>query len=275
MALDGAILTHRIDTGRLTLNLREIGSGPLAIFLHGITSNAAIWDAILLNLKSSFRSIAVDQRGHGLSDKPASGYRAEDYAKDIVSLIEKLDAGPAILVGNSLGARNAVATSVLRPDLVKSVVAIDFTPFIEAEVMDALEARVKTGDRTFKDRAEIEDYLTNRYPLMPLDAIRRRADSAYMAVGAELRPRALFPAMVETVVGLREELESDFMRVSRPILIVRGAESKFITPAALEKTRRLRPDLPTLVVPGVDHYVNEEAPEVVTDAILKFAANRP
>lgn len=275
MALDSAILTHRINTGRLTLNLREIGSGPLAIFLHGITSNAAIWDPILLTLKGSFRSIAVDQRGHGLSDKPASGYRAEDYAKDIVSLIEKLDAGPAVLVGNSLGARNAVATSVLRPDLVKSVVAIDFTPFIEAEVMDALEARVKTGDRTFKDRAEIEDYLTNRYPLMPLDAIRRRANSAYMAVGAELRPRALFPAMVETVVGLREELESAFMRVSRPILIVRGAESKFITPAAFEKTHRLRPDLPTLVVPGVDHYVNEEAPEAVTDAILKFAANGP
>jgi 2-(acetamidomethylene)succinate hydrolase len=61
--------------------------------------------------------------------------------------------------------------------------------------------------------------------------------------------------------------------VKRPLLVVRGAESKFVTQAALEKTRRLRPDLPVLVVPGVDHYVNEEAPEAMTRAIIDFAIN--
>jgi 2-(acetamidomethylene)succinate hydrolase len=272
MFTEGDFRVHRIDVGRLTLNVREVGAGPLMIFLHGITSNSAIWDPIALALKGSFRCIAVDQRGHGLSDKPATGYRANDYAGDVAALIGKLNVGAAIVVGNSLGARNAVATAVLRPDLVTSVVAIDFTPFIEVEIMDALETRVKAGDRSFASQAEIETYLRDRYPLMPPYAVTRRATSAYETVDGRLRPRAMPKAMADTVDGLREELETAFQKVTRPVLVVRGAESKFVTAAALEKTRKLRPDLPVLVVPKVDHYVNEEAPEIMTQAILDFAA---
>ncbi len=269
--MDNEIRVHRIDTGRLTLNLREAGSGPLAIFLHGITSNSAVWEPIMLGLRKQVRAVAVDQRGHGLSDKPATGYAAEDYAGDIISLIEKLNRGQAILVGNSLGARNSIATAALRPDLVKSVVAIDFTPFIEVEVMDALETRVKAGDRTFRSQDEIKAYLRDRYPLMPPDAVARRAMSAYEPIGGMFRPRAMPAAMAQTVTGLRHELETALRSVTRPVLIVRGAKSKFVSEAAFEKTRRLRPDLPTLVVPDVDHYVNEEAPEAITRAILDFA----
>jgi 2-(acetamidomethylene)succinate hydrolase len=265
------IRVHKIDIGRLTLNVREVGGGPPAIFLHGITSNSAVWDPILLNLKDRVRAIAIDQRGHGLSDKPATGYRAKNYAEDIAALIETLGAGPAILVGNSLGARNATVATAMRPDLIRSTVAIDFTPFIETEVMDALETRVRAGDRQFASVQEVETYLRDRYPLMPPDAVKRRALSAYEPIGDKLRPRANPKAMAETVVGLREELESALSAVKRPLLIVRGAESKFVTPEALEKTQRLRPDLPVLVVPGVDHYVNEEAPEAMTRAILDFA----
>jgi|SRR5579862_2530696 len=272
MAEQSGICVRRIDVGRLTLNIREIGEGPLAIFLHGITSNSAIWDPILFNLKDRLHSVAIDQRGHGLSDKPERGYEAEDYARDVIALIEKLGLGRAILIGNSLGARNSIVTAGLRPDLIQSVIAIDFTPFIEREVMDALETRVKAGDRTFRSRDEIEAYLCDRYPLMPPDAIRRRAMSAYESIGAELRPRAVPAAMMQTVIGLREELESALKAVTRPVLIVRGAKSKFVSVEAFEKTRHLRPDLPTLVVPNVDHYVNEEAPEVITKAIFDFVA---
>jgi 2-(acetamidomethylene)succinate hydrolase len=267
-----SIRVHRIDTGRITLNVREIGEGPVAIFLHGITSNAAVFDPVMLNLKNHFRCISVDQRGHGLSDKPDTGYSALDFSEDTAALIETLNAGPAVIVGNSLGARNGVETAVLRPDLVRAVVAIDFTPYIETEVLDALESRVNAGDRMFKSRDEIEEYLRNRYPLMPADAVRRRAMSAYQQVDGGLRPLASPKAMALTAIGLREDLVPAFQKVKRPVLVVRGALSKFTSAAAFEKTRKLRPDLPTLVVEHVDHYVNEEAPDFISKAILDFVS---
>ncbi|MBX3581080.1 MAG: alpha/beta hydrolase [Rhizobiaceae bacterium] len=268
--LSSRFRSRRIDTGRITLNVREAGDGPLVLFFHGITSNSAVFMPMMARLSDRFTTIAVDQRGHGLSDKPESGYEADDYAEDIASLIRTIDRGPAILVGHSLGSRNSVTAAANNPDLVRSVVAIDFTPYIEVEVFDALEARVNAGDQLFTDTKAVEAYLSNRYPNIPADAIRIRAESGYRAVEGGLRPLASPAAMAQTAKGLRADLTPAYRKVTRPVLIIRGEESKLVSASALAKTSRLRPDLPVVVVPGADHYVNEVSPEVTLKAIKNF-----
>ena len=152
----------------------------------------------------------------------------------------------------------------------RSVVAIDFTPFIETEVFDALEARVNGGDQVFADRAAVEAYLSNRYVNIPAPAIRVRAESGYRAVEGGLRPHAAPHAMAETARGLRQDLAPVYRALTRPLLLVRGGESKLVSADALAKTSALRPDLPVVVVPGADHYVNEVAPEITLKAIVNF-----
>lgn len=262
--------SRRIDAGRIALNVRGSGSGPLMLFFHGITSNSAVFTPLMARLSDRFTTIAVDQRGHGLSDKPESGYEANDYADDIVSLIRTLDRGPAILVGHSLGARNSVTAAARYPDLVRSVIAIDFTPYIEIEALDALEARVNAGDQLFEDVKAVETYLAVRYPNIPADAIRIRAESGYQPVDGGLRPLASPTAMAQTAKGLRADLTQAYRGVAKPVLIVRGEQSKLVSAAALAKTSRLRPDLPVVVVPGADHYVNEVSPEITLKAITNF-----
>jgi 2-(acetamidomethylene)succinate hydrolase len=66
-------ISRRIDTGRITLNVREKGNGPLMLFFHGITSNSAVFEPLMARLSDRFTTIAVDQRGHGLSDKRETG----------------------------------------------------------------------------------------------------------------------------------------------------------------------------------------------------------
>jgi 2-(acetamidomethylene)succinate hydrolase len=262
--------SRRLDIGRIALNVREQGNGPLMLFFHGITSNSAVFGPLMAKLSDRFTTIAVDQRGHGLSDKPESGYEADDYADDIAGLIRILDRGRAILVGHSLGARNSVTAAAKYPDLVRSVVAIDFTPYIETEAFDALEARVNAGDQLFDNVAAIEAYLAGRYPNIPADAIKIRAQSGYQPVEGGLRPLASPAAMAQTARGLRSDLAPAYREVTKPVLIVRGEASKLVSAAALAKTSRLRPDLPVVVVPGADHYVNEVSPEISLKAITNF-----
>lgn len=261
---------RRVDAGRISLNVRETGDGPLMLFFHGITSNSAVFTPLMARLSDRFTTIAVDQRGHGLSDKPETGYEANDYAEDIAALIRTLDRGPAILVGHSLGARNSVTAAAKYPDLVRSVVAIDFTPYIEVEALDALEARVNAGSQLFDSLGAVEAYLAGRYVNIPADAIRIRAESGYQAVDGGLRPLASPTAMAQTARGLRADLVPAYRDVTKPVLIVRGEASKLVSAAALEKTSRLRPDLPVVVVPGADHYVNEVSPEITLRAITNF-----
>jgi 2-(acetamidomethylene)succinate hydrolase len=265
------IREHKIQTSRLALNVRETVSGPVAIFLHGITAAGAVWDPVIDRLAGRFRAIAADQRGHGLSDKPQSSYSADELSDDVIALVEALGSGPAIVVGHSLGARNAVVAATRRPDAIRSVIAVDFTPYIEDEVFASLESRVNGGDRDFASSEEVEDYLHNRYPLLPPDAVKRRAKHAYAARGNTLRPLADPTAMAATARGLRENLVPAFTAVKTPVLLIRGAASKLVSAVALEKTRTLRPDIPTLVVPDTDHYVPEEDPDTVASAVLDFA----
>jgi 2-(acetamidomethylene)succinate hydrolase len=262
--------SRRIDTGRISLNVREAGNGPLMLFFHGITSNSAVFAPLMARFSDRFTTIAVDQRGHGLSDKPESGYGADDYAEDIAGLIRTLDRGRAILVGHSLGARNSVTAAARYPDLVRSVIAIDFTPYIETEAFDALEARVNAGSQLFEDVKAVEAYLAGRYPNIPPDAIKVRAQSGYQPVEGGLRPLASPTAMTQTAKGLRSDLAPAYQDVKRPVLIVRGEKSKLVSAAALAKTSRLRPDLPVVVVPDADHYVNEVSPEITLRAITNF-----
>ena len=268
--LSSQVGPRRVDTDRIVLNVRESGTGPLMLFFHGITSNSAVFAPLMARLSARFTTVAVDQRGHGLSDKPDSGYEANDYADDIASLIRTLARGPAILVGHSLGARNSVTAAARNPELVRSVIAIDFTPYIETEALDALESRVNAGDRIFRDVEAVQAYLAGRYPNIPADAIRVRAESGYQQVEGGLRPLASPSAMAQTAKGLRADLTQAYRDVAKPVLIVRGEESRLVSAAALAKTSRLRPDLPVVVVPGADHYVNEVCPEITLKAITNF-----
>jgi 2-(acetamidomethylene)succinate hydrolase len=261
---------RRIDTGRVTLNVREAGSGPLMLFFHGITANSGTLAPLAMRFSDRFTTIAVDQRGHGLSDKPEGGYEADDFAEDIAALVKTLDRGPAILVGHSLGSRNSVTAAAKYPELVRSVVAMDFTPYIETEVFDALESRVNAGDQVFKDLATVEAYLAGRYPNIPAPAIRIRAETGYQEVDGGLRPLASPSAMAQIATGLRADLTPAFRDVIRPVLVMRGGDSKLVSAAALAKTSSLRPDLPVVVVPGADHYINEVSPDITFKAITNF-----
>lgn len=217
-------------------------------------------------LAARFHIVSIDQRGHGRAPKPVSGYSAKSYAEDLDRLLRE----KTLLIGHSLGARNALVAGLRYPDKVAAVVAIDFTPYIEPEVFDALDARVGGGDRSFSSLDEIRIYLRQRYTRLPDDAIERRARHGYECVNGKWRPLASPAAMRETCVGLREDLSSTLKKISVPVLLLRGAESKLVSREAWAKTRRLRPDIPACEIADADHYVHEEQPAAVAAAVLDF-----
>ena len=217
-------------------------------------------------LASRFRIVSIDQRGHGRAPKPRSGYKAADYARDVAKLLEER----TLLIGHSLGARNALVAGQRYPDKVAGVVAIDFTPFIEPEVFDALDARVNGGNREFASLQEVSAYLKDRYPRLPQDAIRRRAQHGYERVKGKWRPLAAPSAMRATCAGLREDLAPTLKDIRVPVLLLRGADSKLVSRAAWEKTKALRPDIRAEEIADADHYVPEEQPAAVAAAIIDF-----
>lgn len=274
----GALVGSTLRTARGDFFVAMAGAGPTLVLLHGVTANAFVWAPVATRLATSWRVVAADQRGHGrtgpLGADPGADatWTAEAYASDLVAVARAVADGPVVAVGHSLGARNALVAAAATPSVFAGVVAVDFTPFIEGEVFDELEARVATGSAPRSTREEVEAQLRDRYPGLPPDAVARRALYGYRLAGGSWEPLADARAVAATCRGLRAPLLPALERLSVPALFVRGTDSALVTGRAWAWTQAARPDLRYREVPAADHYVPEERPEVVAALVSEFAA---
>jgi pimeloyl-ACP methyl ester carboxylesterase len=138
------------DIGDVRLFYTDEGSGnPPILFVHGYTCDSHDWSWQLPHFVQRHRVIAADLRGHGRSSAPAQGYSATDFAQDLAGLLEKLETGPVVALGHSLGGVVVSALAVERPDLVAGLVCVDPGYLIPDETganADAYIAGMAAGD---------------------------------------------------------------------------------------------------------------------------------
>lgn len=103
-----------VDIGGLKLHVREWeGRGQPFVLLHGLASNSLTWMGVgSLLAEAGHRVVAVDQRGHGLSDKPDGGYDFDTVTDDLRRLMDALDLHQPIVAGQSWGGNVVLAFGV-------------------------------------------------------------------------------------------------------------------------------------------------------------------
>jgi pimeloyl-ACP methyl ester carboxylesterase len=103
------------------------GNGEWLVLLHGLASQAHIWDLVAPQLIDAFHVVALDQRGHGLSDKPDHGYDFATITSDLEAILKALNASRdrTILAGHSWGGNVALQYAVDHPAQVSGLVLID------------------------------------------------------------------------------------------------------------------------------------------------------
>ena len=96
------------------------------LLVHGLASNARLWDGVARRLaEAGRRSVAIDLRGHGRSDKPDDGYDFATIAEDLGSAIGALGLDRPILVGQSWGAGVVLDFAVRHSELSRGIVLVD------------------------------------------------------------------------------------------------------------------------------------------------------
>ena len=110
----------------LRLHYREYeGEGRSLVLLHGVASNCLIWGPVAPLLAGRHRVLAVDQRGHGGSDKPDSGYDFATVVADLHAFLDACDLERPVLVGHSWGGNVALQYAATHPDRVAGLVLVD------------------------------------------------------------------------------------------------------------------------------------------------------
>lgn len=265
------ITVERLQTSRIRLNARVAGEGELVLLLHGITAGAVVWDPVIADLARDHRVVAIDQRGHGASEHPDTGYTADDYVADVAAVLDEL--GPArAVVGHSLGGRNAILAGAAMPERIGSVVSVDYAATIEKAVFDSLRTARSAGEGALPDADSVRTAIRARSALLPDDAVERRAEHLFTAADGGYRPLASAAAIAQTLETMDVDLAPALGRSTVPMLLIRGSRSPFLSEAAFIRSLWLRHDLFGAVVAGADHFVPEERPAEVTRLVRQFIA---
>ena len=101
------------------------GSGQAVVLLHGLASNCRIWDLVAPILSRQIRTLALDQRGHGRSFKPDTGYDFSTVVSDLDGFMSAVGIENSVLVGHSWGGDVALEYAVAHPGKAKGLCFVD------------------------------------------------------------------------------------------------------------------------------------------------------
>lgn len=230
------------------------GNGSAVLLLHGLYGRGSTWaETAPWLVKAGYRVVALDQRGHGLSDKPAQGYTRKEFVADAAAVIEMLGLRPAIVIGHSMGALNAWCLAAGRPDLVRAVVLEDMTA---SATSAASECRQWVADWPvpFPTMAAVRRYF---------DGCRTGMADYFQECFAEgpdgYRPLAGVNALVAAATGMEGEWWDELSQVTCPALVVKGSLS-FCPRTELQEMAQRLPKGEYAEVSGAYHVVHYDQP---------------
>lgn len=108
------------------LAYQQLGSGPDVVLIHGLATNRAFWYFNLaMDLARDYRVTIYDLRGHGYSERPATGYTVGHHAQDLLSLMDELNIGKAAAIGHSFGGGVAMEAVIEQPQRFSQLALMD------------------------------------------------------------------------------------------------------------------------------------------------------
>jgi 3-oxoadipate enol-lactonase len=257
MALDGG--------GKISY--KEHGEGKAVVLLHGFCGSSAYWDQLIPLLPDNFRWILPDLRGHGQSGAPSGEYSMEAFANDLAMLLKRLETGPAIVLGHSLGGYVTLALAELYPELLAGFGLIHSTGLPDTEA--GKEGRLK-GIKVIEEQG-LSVFLDGFVPkLFAPEYTKSRPEQVdkMRQIGLETNP----DAVVRTLQGMRTRPDrNDVLAQAKvPVLLVAGAHDQII-PA--ERTFSISGgQIMQRKIEESGHSSMMETPDQLADAIRTFIA---
>ena len=250
------------------------GTGTPVLLLHGLASTRHIWDLVVPHL-SGLPVLALDQRGHGDSDRPEGPYDGETVVDDALTALDAVGLSRVVVVGHSWGAWTALRLAATAPSRVLAVVAVDGGTGRLADLAPTrAEARERlTPPRTALPPDQLRAYLRSG-PLAPWwSPAVEAAVLALFGVGDDGLARARLPfeahmAIVDDLLDL--DVEQLLPSVRCPAWLV-SCSPDADRVAALERAAALLEHRRVLRWDGALHDVPLQWPALVAGVVRAAA----
>jgi 3-oxoadipate enol-lactonase len=249
------------------------GQGDALVMIHGGLGGGEGCSSFVEHhapaLSRRFQLVVYDRRAAGQSETPADGYSIENYAQDLFRLLEHLGVAQAHILGSSAGGPIAMRFALDYPKMTRTLLLINTMSYVQEgeravrqQELDQLYATEAANGRL----AAAEDAIGSRWPgLRQAQPIRFQR-----LVDIHLERFDGIAKTIQSYLDIGDSLESRLSEIQMPTLIVHGdADSRI----PVRCGRQLQDGIPgseLYIVPGAEHGLLANEPELVRNLILQF-----
>ncbi len=264
-----------IDTGGERIFVRQVGSGPDIVLLHGLGDSSAGFKELEQRLvETGYRVTAWDALGAGRSSKPDDGdYSLPAHRKRLLEVMDAVGVRQAVLLGNSLGGSLALMVAATDPERVRALALLDPAAYREGAL----------GSRWFWDTPILAEVVLGILPcrtiatfglkrnLHSYDALPQDLVEDYVKASSRDGAISAFIAQERQIIPPEaDKWEASHRDIRVPTLVIWGREDGVLPLAQGERLAREIPGALLVVLPDVGHAPHLEAPGSVFALIWQF-----
>nr|CDS33502.1 abhydrolase domain containing protein 11 [Hymenolepis microstoma] len=252
------------------------------IIMHGLLGCKRNWRSIAraLNNKGFGRVYCVDARNHGMS--PWSNEMNYKFlAEDLLDFISDLKSPNVSLIGHSMGGKASMAAALMEPSMIHRLVVVDIAPYISPN---------QSNVELFISLMNLTDLKAKMEETKTLHGLRARLMKDWKDIVPSAYQRSfILTNLCETngepgwsvniqilhknlreLVGFPYSQDDNSVSYKDSALFISGEKSAFLQPDQMPYVFHFFPNAKRTEIPGAGHFVNADAPTVLTDTITDF-----
>ena len=241
------------------------GSGPWVVMSHSLACATSMWNEQAEALKSKYKVLRYDTRGHGGSDAPSGPYTLDQFAEDLHGLLGALGVTKPHFVGLSMGGMIGMTHALKYPSVFKSLALCDTSSRIPVEARPIWEERIKTA--TEQGMAPLVEPTLKRWFTEPFLA---RRSSVVERVASLIRntPAQGYAGCCHAISRL--DITDRIGAIKTPVQIIVGDKDVGTPVAMSEVIHKAIPGSELVIIPDASHLSNLEQPGAFNAALLRF-----
>jgi pimeloyl-ACP methyl ester carboxylesterase len=259
--------TVRLKTGpRLHYVEQGDPTGQPIVFLHGYTDSWYSFCRLLSRLPASYHAFALDQRGHGDSERPISGYTPDSLAADVAAFLDAVEVDRATIVGHSMGSIVGRRVAELYPQRVSRLVLIGAILAANDATRELQEA-VRGLDGPVPTDFARDFQLSTIHAPVPQPFLNRVVDESLKV------PARVWRSALDGVFSSDDG--ADLGRIGAPTLILWGEQDAYFLRDEQERLASAITGARLTIYPATGHSPHWERPERVANDLDAFLRVTP
>jgi 3-oxoadipate enol-lactonase len=253
----------------MRLAYADEGPGPAVVLLHGFPLSHEMWSPQLTALGSTYRVIAPDLRGHGVSPAPEGIYTMDEMADDVIELLDLLHITERVVMGGlSMGGYVALALWARHPERIRGLILMDTragADTVEAAAgREALASAVlEAGDA----KPVVPNMLPRLFTSMTLEQRPERVEPL-RAVMEHTNPLGVAGAL--RGMAKRPDRRGLLPTISVPTLVMVGEHDVITPPAEARSMADAIPGSQFALIPSAGHLAPYENAAAANEFLLQF-----